>query len=103
MTIIRKLKDGEKPPLDASGSRYVVHADDGDLMIIPDGTGFLLGLFDQSANSVVWGDSCRLLGPWAGAVIAKEEMTPAAGKFIGRRFASLAEARDVLTPFRVVR
>lgn len=73
----------------------------GDLIMVPDGTGWILAIIDEIGPTVAcWGDTRRVVEQFAGRVIFKQDVAPEIGKLIGRRFDSLELAAAELRPFR---
>lgn len=87
-------------------SSFVGYFGAGDLLLVPDAGGALiLGVIDYAdpfKTVVRWDDFERTIqtGPGNGAFgILQSQLTPAAGRFVGRRFESLDDARRQFMPF----
>lgn len=97
-------EDATERALAEIGHKLIAYPENGDLVVLPDGGGWILaeviGLDENRRTIVAWGDSQRTIDTLSSMVMSRDEMLPATGKFIGRRFESVSEARATLLPYR---
>lgn len=79
--------------------RPIVPIRDGDLAIIADGAGFIIGVFNGGEDHVVYGDVERDMSSTSCYVVPKSHVRPEAGSLIGRRFDDRATTLTALKPF----
>jgi hypothetical protein len=78
----------------------VVDISDGDLALIRDGKGFIVGVFSGSPNIAIFGDVKRVVSHAQGDhVLPRSCVTPGAGALIGKRFGSKLQLHLALKPF----